>query len=202
MSAIVELTTPRVVRPEQVAVQPHGFSFEVVRDTTPTTGVYQIPAALQCVLREPARTVHESCRGHIFAWMMSHDLEAGRKDTAVFYGTNPLIATAMYYDGRINNKDTRMAKGHWKVEVAMGPFAQEKAANEFCHTWVTGTRGKKSKITTAMRLATSRRIPFYWTAIPPPGGRLSYLAQHSPEPIASAVQKYCQENADLVKVKT
>lgn len=207
MSSLLDLPIRTVLRPERVSVHKSDdgkkvrsltLDYKIAPATTQET--YQVPAAFSCALQRHSKGGKRTrCRGHLFAWMMSHDLEAGRKDTAIFYGANPVISTAMYYDGQINNKDTRMARGHWKIEVVTGPFASRAAAETFCQQWVTGTRGKKSKIVTAMQLAANAGIPFHWAAISPPTSRLAYLREHGPDQISAAIDTYLVEKATRIE---
>ena len=83
-----------------------------------------------------------------------------KNETSIQVSQNPLTTVYDHNAGNIDDKSTKAARGHWMVEMIVGPFADEENAEKFKDHWMERSRGIISKRKFGIQLASDWRIDF------------------------------------------
>jgi hypothetical protein len=123
---------------------------------------------------------NEIYTGDWFAFLMIHTLEGKKKSTVIGSSKNPIWTVHVHNKGLIYNKDTRMAMGHWRLAVVLGPFLCKVICDQCCADWLVKTRGVASKIAKGSVLMTKYNVDMYCDKENTPVGLEDFLDKYAP----------------------
>ena len=156
-------------------------SWSVIR-VTPPAGGDATPAGLfasEAARRQPRHdTWYVSLMGHPFPGQY-------KKDTYIFYSTDPVTTAIQHNQRALGNKETRLVAPHWRLLAVLrvGPSEEEAAAR--AAEWAHGTRGAPSKKRRGQQLAQKYGLAYFSEDVPAPGGSTeAYLRSVAPPHVA------------------
>lgn len=95
--------------------------------------------------------------GRYFAYLATNDLAKKTCKTHTYISVSEYTPWSMFVHNRglpvDDVRSTKKARGAWRVELIVWPFATYKEAQDFCAQWREKTRGKRSRRLTGIRLA-------------------------------------------------